>query len=352
MNTSQSPSRFTRSSALAGIATLIAASSAARAQSLTTVTIGIPNAVSDAPLLIADKLGFFREQGIAAKIVQFRGTPEMIAPLGVGQLDVGGAAPAASLYNAIGTNVDIRMVADKGSIKLGYGYGPLLVRKDLVTSGKFKTPRDLRGMKVAEATPGTANGASLARLLEINGVGYNEIQHVYVAFPQQVVAFANGAIDASVLVEPYALATERAGNAVRIMGNDKWYPKQEQSVLMYGGQFAKKKDLATRFMLAYLKGVRFYSDALVGGHLRGRTAKAVIDTLVEATPLKDRTIYPDIVANYVDPNGRMSVVSLAEDLNFFKREGFVKSNVTIADSVDTSFQEEALRQLGLYKPHV
>jgi len=88
-----------------------------------------------------------------------------------------------------------------------------------------------------------------------------------------IVALDNGAIDAAALPEPNATIAERAGYAVRIMGNDQIYPSQQLTVLMYGGPFiANRRDVAQKFMLAYLKGVRFYNDALVNGHLRGRTA--------------------------------------------------------------------------------
>ena len=346
---------ITRRGLLAGAAAAAGAlaSRPVLAQSASTVTIGFLGTSSDVPLLVADKLGYFKDMGITAKFTIFDGATRMVAPLGTEQLDVGGGSPSAGLYNAISSNIDLRMVADKASVPPGYGFGPLMVRKDLVTSGRYKSPRDLKGMKVAESTQGSMLAPALARLLATVGLGYNDVEHVYLAFPAQVAAFSNGAIDASLLAEPSATLAERQGLAVRVLSNDKWYPYQQQSVLMYGSSLLRKRrDVASAFMLAYVRGIRFFNDALIGGHIRGRTANQVLDILTESTPIKDRTIYQQMVSNAVDPNGRMNIVSLADDLEFFKKQGLVTdATMTVARAVDTSFVDAAVRKLPPYQPH-
>ncbi|HEY5350738.1 MAG TPA: ABC transporter substrate-binding protein [Candidatus Lustribacter sp.] len=350
-----SESTITRRALLAGSAAAasVLAARPVRAQSASAVSIGFLGTSSDVPLLVADKLGYFKDVGVAAKFTIFDGATRMVAPLGTEQLDVGGGSPSVGLYNAISSNIDLRMVADKASVPPGYGFGPLMVRKDLVTSGKYKSPRDLKGMKVAESTQGSMLAPALARLLATVGLRYNDVEHVYLAFPAQVAAFSNGAIDASLMAEPLATLAERQGVAVRVLSNDKWYPYQQQSVLMYGASFLRKRrDVASAFMVAYVRGLRFFNDALIGGHIRGRTAPTVLDILVEATRIKDKTIYQQMVSNAVDPNGRMNIVSLADDLEFFKEQGLVTDQtMTVARAVDTSFVDAAVRKLPPYKPH-
>lgn len=338
-------------SVLAAGATL-AAARPLRAQTLAPVQIGIVNTSSDAPFFIAQKLGYFREAGIEATTLAFAGAPQMIAPLGTGQLDAGAGAPGVPLYNAIVSKIDVRMVADKGTATRNHGYGPLMVRKALVESGRYKSPRDLKGMRFAESVPGSALSSTVNKLLESVGLEYHDVEHIFIGFPQQVTAFASGAIDAALTAEPNATMAERAGVAVRVLPNDKWYPNQEQAVVIYGSSFLRKqRELAQRFMLAYIRGARFFNDALVGGHLRGRTAKAVIDILVEATPIKDRTVFTDMVSNAVDPDGRMNTVTLAEDLNFFRNQRLLAGDIGVEQAIDNEFQVNAARQLGPYRPH-
>ena len=106
-----------------------------------TVRVALVQAVSDAPFFIADKKGYFAQEGIR---VTFSVLREMIAPLGTGQLDVGGTSTSAGLFNAVERGINIKIVADKGSTPPGYGYQPILVRKDLVESGKVKSFADFK----------------------------------------------------------------------------------------------------------------------------------------------------------------------------------------------------------------
>ena len=321
------------------------------AQGLTTITIGTVGSLSDAPFFIADKLGYFLDVGLTVQISAFDGAPQMIAPLGTGQLDVGSGAPTAGFYNAVAREIDVRMVADKASSPPGYGYSPLLVRTDLVKGGRYKSVRDLKGMRVAEPAQGGSTGASTARLLATVGLSYNDVQHVYLSYPDQLVAFANASIDASSVNEPVATFAERQGVAVRIMGNDKWYPNQNNAVVLYGTSLLhQRRDVGFKFMVAWLRAVRFYNDALIDAHLRGRNAKDVIDIIVGTTPTKDRSVYPIMVSQATDPNGRLNLNALASDLSFYRQQlGLVQSDVTVAQAVDMEFALEAVRQLGPYK---
>jgi NitT/TauT family transport system substrate-binding protein len=345
---------ISRRAAIAGLAVSSSAAALLPTRALATeaVTIGIVNTSSDAPFFIAQKLGYFKEAGLAVKITPFPGAPAMIAPLGAGQLDAGGGAPGVGLYNAIHAKIDVRMVADKGSAPVGYGYGPLMVRKELVTSGRFKSVRDLKGLKFAESAPGSALSSTVNKLLETAGLKYDDVQHVYLGFPQQISAFAGGSIDAALTAEPNATVAERMGVAVRVMPNDKWYPGQEQAVVFYGSSFLRqRREAAERFMTAYIRAARYYADALIDGHLRGRTAGSVIDIVMEATGLKDRSVLSDMTSNWVDPNGRMNVVAMAEDLNFFKLQGLVTGDIQPADAIDNTFQVAAAHALGPYHAH-
>src|SRR4051794_37873859 len=66
-----------------------------------TVRIGIVNSSSDAPMFIAEKRGYFKQEGIEPEFVKFDTAAKMIAPLGYGQLDVGGGGVSAGLYNSV-----------------------------------------------------------------------------------------------------------------------------------------------------------------------------------------------------------------------------------------------------------
>src|SRR5438876_9577947 len=69
------------------------------------VRVGIVNASSDVGFFIADKKGYFRQEGISVSFTEFDSGARMVAPLGAGPLDVGAGSVAACLYNAVACGI-------------------------------------------------------------------------------------------------------------------------------------------------------------------------------------------------------------------------------------------------------
>jgi len=158
------------------LACLIATGGAAFAQ--TKVRVGNVNTVSDIGIFIADKKGYFKAEGLDIEFIAFNTAARMIAPLGSGQLDVGGGTVSAGLYNAFTRKIGIRIVADKGSSRPGYNFSQIMVRKDLVESGRYKSFKDLKGMKVAVAAVGTGNAATLNQALKKVGLSFADVNTI------------------------------------------------------------------------------------------------------------------------------------------------------------------------------
>jgi NitT/TauT family transport system substrate-binding protein len=330
---------------------LALACGAGQAAAPVTVRVGIANASSDVGFFIADKKGYFKQEGLDVKFTAFDSGAKMVAPLGNGQLEVGAGSPSAGLYNAIARGIDIKIVADKGSTPPGYGYQPLLVRKDLVDSGRFKSLKDLKGMKIAGSAQGSASTSTLNEALKKAGLKYEDVERVFLGFPQHVMALQNKAVDAAMTTEPSATRAVQSGAAVRVMGDDEIYPNHQLAVVLYSGAFIREKPEAARgFMRAYLRAVRDYNDALKDGKLAGPKASEVIAILTEYTPIKDPAVYRAISAQGCNPDGKVYEPSLHNDLAFYRAEGQVKGNVTVEQALDNSFVQAALKDLGPYKP--
>lgn len=330
---------------------LSAVSGQALAADPTPVRVAIVNAISDVGFFIADKKGYFKEEGLAVTFTSFDSGAKMVAPLGAGQLDVGAGSASAGLYNAIARGIDIKIVADKGSTPPGYGFQPLLVRKDLLDSGRYKSLKDLKGMKIAGSAPGSASTSTLNEALKKGGLQYSDVDRVFLGFPQHVLALQNKAVDAAMTTEPSATEALNRGAAVRVMGDDEIYPNHQLSVVLYSGEFVKTQaETGRRFMRAYLRAVRDYNDALKNGKIAGPNADEVISILTEYTEIKDPKIYRALTPQGTNPNGHVDVASLKNDLQFFKDQGDVTGKVTVEQALDPSFVEAALKDLGPYKP--
>ncbi|WP_214366169.1 ABC transporter substrate-binding protein [Pseudonocardia sp. H11422] len=311
-----------------------------------TVRAGITNSTSDALLFIARDRNYFSEEGLIVEFSPFDSAAKMIAPLGGGQLDVGAGAPSAGFYNAVARGVDLRIVADKGSMPTGFGYMPLLVRKELVDSGRVKTVADLRGMRVAEPAQATATSSTLATILRDGELGYNDVQHTYVGFPEHVTGLENGAIDASLTTEPSATIAEQRGAAVRFADPAEHYDRQQLAVLLYSGSFSTDRAATAQcFMNAYLRAARDFTAAAPGGKLDGPGADGIVTTVANAIGI-DPELYRSSTPNYADPDGHVNVASLRTDYEFFRTEGVLEAEVDMDSIVDPSFAEQAVQRLG------
>lgn len=314
-----------------------------------TVKVGVNGVISDAPIFIAKDRGYFKEEGISVTFVQFNTGPKMVAPLGTGELDVAAGASSAGLFNAVARGITIKVVADKGSTPPGPSYMPLIVRKDLIDSGRVKTLADLKGLKIGVAGKGGSPESTLNEILKKGGLTMSDITLMQsIGYPEQVAALEHKSIDASITTEPSVTKAVEGGVAARFSDGSA-YPNQEVAMLLYSGNFiAKRPGIAEKFMIAYVRGVRVFNDAVVDGHFKGKTAPEVIDTIIRNGRFKDKALFAKMVVNGCDPDGRINVASLRKDLEFFKSRGYVEGKVTVDDVVDSSFVEKAVAKLGAY----
>ncbi|MDI3469817.1 MAG: ABC transporter, substrate-binding protein (cluster 10, nitrate/sulfonate/bicarbonate) [Pseudolabrys sp.] len=322
------------------------------AQAQTTIRAGVINAISDAAFFIADRKGYFREEGLNVEIVPFKASSQMVAPLGTGELQVAAGAVSAGLYNAIARGIDIRIVADKGSMPKLHGYVELLVRKDLVDSGRYKGFKDLKGMKVGSQSKGGSATIILEHALKKAGLTFNDVDLVYMGHPELAAALQNKAIDAAFVTEPHAARTIRSGAALLMARGDEVYPDAQVAVVLYAGKFiTENRGAAERFMRAYVRAARDYNDAIKDGRFFGPKGDEIIKILAEATPVKDIELYKIITPNGCNPNGQVNRESLASDLASFKADGLIKGEPDLKTIIDMSFAEKAVKELGPYKPN-
>jgi NitT/TauT family transport system substrate-binding protein len=324
---------------------------AAKAAEAAQVRIGIARTLSDVGYYVADAMDYFKDEGIAVTMTPFNSAAQMMAPLGVGELDVGGGTVSAGFYNSVARGIGIKIVADQASMKPGYGYSSLMVRKDLVDSGRYKALKDLKGMKVAIGAPGTGTASALNETLKMGGLKYSDVEVVYLGFPEHLPAFLNKGIDAAISNEPTMMLEIEQGAAVRIVGNDVTYPDQQTAVVFYSERFIKdRRDVAERFMRAYIRGIRLYNDALKDGRLAGPAADQIIPILTKYTSTKDEAMFRRIIPSAVNPNGEVNMAGLKRDLAFFRELGLIESKDVSADGVvDGSFVQAAVAHLGPYK---
>lgn len=313
------------------------------------ITVGTVGAVSDAPLYIAAEKGYFSELALDVSFVPFNTAAIMIAPMSTGELDAGAGGPSAALYNAAQRGIDIKVVADKATTAPGYGFNPLLARTQLIKSGHLKSLSDLKGLTIANVAPGDSSESTIDAILKKGGLSWNDVKHVHMSFPDQVAAMQNGAIDGGIVTEPNATRAIEAGIAEKFVSTDQVYPNQQIAVLLYGGPFIKNRpEIARRFMIAYVRGLRFYYEALKDGHYGGPNGPSVIAILRKYTRFKDPAIYVAMTPNAVNPDGAVNIASMNQDIAVWRELGELQGAASAEAVVDRSFVDAAIAQLGKY----
>lgn len=315
------------------------------------VKLGYPRVATDVAIYVADKRGYFKQEGLDVRLTNFQSAAMMIVPLTTGDIEVIAGSASAGLYNAIARGLDIRLVASKVTTPKGFTSQTLITRKELFDNGSVTTVAQLKGRKIANAAPGTASISTLNRMLRTGGLTLKDVEIVTIAFPQMMVALQNGAVDAALPAEPFTMFAVRKGVAAPLIRDSDAYPGHEiASFMMSGKMLRERRDVAFRFLKAIIRGARDHNDALdAQGILSGPKGDAIIAILNEYTPIKDPALFRSFALAYCDPDGAINMASLREDLDLFKTLGLVKGDISVEKLVDASLLAQVIKALGPYK---
>ena len=144
------------------------------------------------------------------------------------------------------------------------------------------------------------------------------------------------------MVEPLVTMGEQKEIARVLVDGGTVYPGGELSVFYFSPGFAKNKDAATKFMVAFLQGARDYYDAF----FLGKGKDEAIKLLVQYLPVKDPALWQTSRQN-TDVNGHVNVDDLKYQAAFYKSQGYVTGAVPDIDKqVDTEFADAAVKILG------
>jgi len=231
--------------------------------------VGIIAAMFDAISIIAAEKGYFRAEGLDVEIKAFPGSGEAAQALAIGALDALASGPNPMIFNARSRNIDLTIVATAGQHSPGHGSISFIMRRDHVESGRYQSPADIKGMKLAAglAAPSTWFVSTLARQA---GVTEKEFDIVQLGLPNVIAALGNRSIDAACINEPHATLVLKRINGLRIMSMDRFRPNFPNGYLLFGALLTKaRRDAGQRYMAAYLRALRDYRQAFIEPEAKG-----------------------------------------------------------------------------------
>jgi NitT/TauT family transport system substrate-binding protein len=305
------------------------------------VVVGTIGSASDVGFFIALDRGYFKDEGLDVHLEFLGSAAKMVPALATNDIQVASGGLNAGLVNAIDRDIPLRVVADKGTLRPGSGYQAFLVRKDI--ADKVKDFKDLKGLKVATSGGlNTIDAIIVRNAVERGGLTLKDIDVVDLAFPEMVTALAKGAVDAALMIEPFATTAIGQGSAVRWKSADEVAPNVQIAAVYYGPKFmADQGEAAKRFMVAYVRAVRDYNEEM----LNKKNPDAVIAVLTKYTRIKDPETYKKIVPPYIGPNAEMSPESMKIAIAEWHSRNLV-GNVAVAKVMDDQYLRYAWERVG------
>lgn len=324
--------------AVAGLTMATAGLVPASAQSPEPLKVGILRIAS--PLFVGVEKKYFDAEGVPIKIIFFRSGSELVPSLSRGQIDVAATAAGAALYNTMASGINTKIVADYFSLLPGSHSHGVLVRKELMDSGKIKKPADLKGKTVAITATGQYTHYAVAHTLEKAGLAESDVRLVTMSYPDMTAALASGAIDAASSVEPFITITSQKKTATLLTRDSETMPNLEVAVLMFGDRLAGK-DRATgvKFLRAYIKAIRFMHEATKDK----AKAKEVADMFQKHIPLQNPSLYETMGWPMSRPDASVNVSNLHEQLDWYVKRGLVRQKPDLDKFIDTTIASDALK---------
>ena len=308
------------------------------------VKLGVVAIAAEAGYFIALDKGYFAEEGLEIELVPFQRGGELIPPLATGELQFGSMTLDGSLFNAAQRDIELKLINSNSLLTPTHYTAGIIVRQDLIDSGRYKGPADLKGMMIALSSLGSTPQLYVERVLGRVGLSGDDVTFTLLSFPDMVPALANKAVDAAWLVEPLIAVVEAQGTARTVVSSGDAYPGAITMMLVVSPVFAKEQPEAVRrFVVAHLRGQRDYYRAIMkdeGGK------EEIYQILARHTPVKDLSLYARIGMHAVDPNGGMDERILDDYQDFFIKAGTQQRKIDLSRVIDRSYVNAALERLG------
>jgi sulfonate transport system substrate-binding protein len=260
----------------------------------------------------------FAKEGITIEYQKFISGPPIIEAFAGGRLDFGttGDQPA---IQARANNIDVKAVSVYASGYKNYGL--------VVPPGsEIKTPRDLKGKKVA-ITVGSVGHQLLYLYLKSAGLTVKDIHVVNLQPSDMKVALANRNVDAVVSWEPFISTFESDKVGVHIL--DTKEIKNVVNVTLVTASFAKEyPDVVKRVLKVHARAEKWIHD----------NPRKAAELIVKETGFKQNVVAEQISKSNFDIRlTDAAVASIADTARFLRDNNVIRKDVDIRDLVDSSY---------------
>ena len=307
------------------------------------VSIADLGIITQAPVYIAMDRGYFEAEGLQANLVPVRTLSETAQLAAIGQVDFGGMAPDPALFNALERGIQIKLLGSGGIFhKSLTGASGMVVRQDLVDSGRYRELADLKGFKIAVGS--VPAQFYVEQILNRAGQTATDVEFTTLQLQDMAAGLKGRAIDAAWMLEPLIgamrtqnLSTQVASGFDAMQDGVSWFVFASPSAA--GGT----PEIAARFMRAYVRGLRDFHHAF---GLKDASPDSVFDALAAYSSIHDRKVLENVAMHPVDPNGTLDIASFDRYQDYYLAHGLQNQKIDLTRYFDTAPLEAALETLG------
>ena len=328
--------------ALMGAAMLVAGGAQAQApeKKKVTIAVGGKNLFYYLPLSVAERQGYFKDEGLEVEIPNFAGGSQALRAL------VGGSADMVSgAYEHT-----INMVAKKQPIKavvLQARYSSMVLVMPNDKAAKYKGGKDLKGMKVGVTAPGSSTNMFVNSLLAKDGLKPSDV--VIVGVGTGAGAFAaleKGEIDALVNLDPVVTQLESTGKFKAVVDTRTEKGLNE----VYGGDYhASVIYIQDEFIKKYPNTVQAVVNAIVRADrwIAKSTPQQIVDLMPDEYKAGNPSLYKQgLLKNMIgySEDGQMSMKAaqnVYKVLEQFEPSVKAAGKMDLSQTFDNSFARKA-----------
>jgi NitT/TauT family transport system substrate-binding protein len=282
-----------------------------------TITLGSLPVVDAAPAYIAEKAGYFKQEGLTVKFQQAQGGAALIPSLVSGGIQVA-FSNWVSVFLAKSHGIDLTVIADGDKARPGFS------AVYVMPNSPIKTPADLAGRKIAVNTLNNIGGLVISAVLKDKGVDPKSVKFVEVGFPDMGAALQRGDVDAAWVVEPFTSALKATLNARAIID-----PFSGPTAALPVGGYAVTKSFADKNPKTVAAFFRALDKAVADANADRSKVNQVVPTYIKIDPAAVAKVTLPIYSNTPNPTELQRVADLMQQF------GIVSQRVDVASFTRT-----------------
>ena len=293
------------------------------------------------PLTIAERQGYFKAEGLDVEVLDFPGGAKALQALLGGSVDiVSGAYEHTISQQAKGQNIEALFLQGK--------YAGIVLGMSKAKAAQYKSPKDLKGMKIGVTAPGSSTNMFVNILLAKDGLKPDSVAIIGVGATAGAVAIMKrGEIDAISNLDPVVTMLESGGDIVPVVDTrtakgmqDVYQGAYAAGCIYVPVDFAKKyPNTAQAVVNAMMRALRFIQNSTP-------------DQIVAAVPpdyYSDKALYKSALEKNLETYKHDGSISLdagrnvARDLKLFDPT-MQNANVDVAKTINMTFQRKAAQK--------